>query len=109
VETISLGCGPTSITIWALAAARRSVRGLLGRPRRLIDAVCGAEPSTAREAIGAELERLWSETLRYDYWANHLIVEDDESVTLHCVTQAGPDDFFVTGRVWVDVQPVSGE
>lgn len=55
------------------------------------------------DSIAAELSRVWEETLRYDFRAEHIVSSTPEYVRLRAVTQIGPGDLWVTAEVQVDV------
>ena len=59
--------------------------------------------SDQADSIAAELSRVWEESLRYHFRAEHVVSSTPGYVRLRAVTQIGPGDLWVTAEVQVDV------
>jgi hypothetical protein len=73
-----------------------------GDRRRLLVVRCrpaGRDIST--QQVAAELERIWTEDLRLEHQAAHVLQVKDETVTLRFVTHEHPGGLYVTGSVIV--------
>ena len=60
-----------------------------------------ASPGISPRQVAAELERIWTEDLRFEYQAAHVLQVNDDTVTLRFVTQWDPGGLYVTGSVIV--------
>lgn len=54
-------------------------------------------------AIASALSRIWENHLRYSFRSAHTVVSGRDSVNLRAVTQIGPNGFWVTVDVRVDL------
>lgn len=79
-----------------------------GEPTHMIAAFC--EPASAASSpteIAGEVERLWTEELRYSAFEAHALVPSDEEVVLDCLTMLGPQGPYVTARIVVDLRKLN--
>ncbi|MEU7452275.1 hypothetical protein [Streptosporangium roseum] len=82
---------------------------LTGDTDNLIMATCWIAPGCSTVEIAAELERIWLQDLRYQYFEAHMITSGERGVRLDVVTQIAPDDFYVTAAVVVETaRPATG-
>lgn len=82
------------------------------RVRRTVEAACliraqcrAAEGSTLAHALDG-LREVWLTDLAYPYLEAHELTVSQDFAVLQFVTQIGPTDFYVTGRI--DVSPPEG-
>jgi hypothetical protein len=60
-----------------------------------------ASPGISPQQVAAQLERIWTQDLRFEHQAAHDLQVNDDTVTLRFVTQWAPGGLYVTGSVIV--------
>jgi hypothetical protein len=65
----------------------------------LIRATCRTSPGVGLTAALEAVERVWLQSLRYTFFEAHDSDIDGSEATLQFVTQSGPNEIYVTGRV----------
>jgi hypothetical protein len=82
-----------------------SVVNMTSRVDCLVAAQCRAVPaSTSVHEVENELERIWTNELRYQHSEAHTVVADESTVILRAVTTSEIGGYFVTVEITVDVQ-----
>jgi hypothetical protein len=71
------------------------------RHRLLVVRCRPASPGISLQQVAAELERIWTQDLRFEHQAAHDLQVNDDTVTLRFVTQWAPGGPYVTGSVIV--------
>jgi hypothetical protein len=75
-----------------------------GSRTHLVEARCKpAIPLTPIARLADEVERIWSDDLRYDDFAAHALTITDRSIVLDFLTVARSDRLYVTGMIIVDL------
>ena len=71
-------------------------------PKELIQAHCKRANSSIRiEALEAEIERIWSEQLRYRHYERHTLSRGEDEVRLNGLTVIDKRVFFVSASIVV--------
>lgn len=65
-------------------------------PDQLVIALCQFRPQYSEADVARQLERLWGDRVRYEYWEAHAMVTAPDHVELEAATRAGQDGHYVT-------------
>jgi hypothetical protein len=65
-------------------------------PDRLVIALCQFGPEVSEWDVTAQLERIWSHRIRYEFWEAHAYLADDDHVELEGATRIGTGGHYVT-------------
>ena len=68
-------------------------------PDRLVIAMCRFPGQRSVEEAAAELERLWLERVRYDFWEAHTLIASRGQVELEAASRAGATGHYVSLHV----------
>jgi hypothetical protein len=65
----------------------------------LVIALCRFRPFYTERDVAERLEEIWSDRVRYPFWARHAVLTDDDQVELEGASRVGPYGHYVTVHV----------
>jgi len=63
---------------------------------KLVIALCRFRPFYTERDVAERLEEIWSDKVRYPFWARHAVLCDDDHVELEGASRVGPRGHYVT-------------
>ena len=63
---------------------------------KLVIALCRFRPFYTVRDVAGRLEEIWSDKVRYPFWARHAVLCDDDQVELEGASRVGPRGHYVT-------------
>jgi hypothetical protein len=63
---------------------------------QLVIALCRFRPFYTERDVAERLEEIWSDKVRYPFWARHVVLTDEDHVELEGASRVGPNGHYVT-------------
>jgi hypothetical protein len=63
---------------------------------KLVIALCRFRPFYTERDVAERLEEIWSDKVRYPFWARHAVLAEQDHVELEGASRVGPKGHYVT-------------
>jgi hypothetical protein len=76
---------------------------------KLVIALCRFRPFYTERDVVERLEQIWSDKVRYPFWAQHAVLADDDHVELEGASRTGPQGHYVTVHLVAQRSRIPGQ